>query len=169
LSQRTIAMPLAGNFLLRQATAQESGSDDRLCAAAGSLVRHVRGRKMRRYSTLYDELSAAFQFPWYFGENSAALDECLSDLDWLPSPRGIVLSISDPLEVLVDESDDGAMSWFIRRLTYAQREWAETSETGVGSDRPATPFQVVISTESAMKQVAERWGSAGAVFMSENQ
>jgi len=48
------------------------------------VVRLVRGAKMRTTARLFDEISAAFQFPCYFGENWDALDECLNDIDWLP-------------------------------------------------------------------------------------
>ncbi len=47
-------------------------------------LRHLRGTKMRTLQALFDETSAALQFPSYFGENWDALDECLNDLDWLP-------------------------------------------------------------------------------------
>jgi hypothetical protein len=45
------------------------------------VVRSVRGRKMTTTAQLYDEFAAALQFPPYFGENWAAFDECLSDMD----------------------------------------------------------------------------------------
>ncbi|NGY75562.1 hypothetical protein F6Y02_01625 [Bacillus megaterium] len=41
-----------------------------------------------------DEWAAALQFPDYFGENWAAFDECLNDLDWLPADR-YILFITD--------------------------------------------------------------------------
>ncbi|HEY2213168.1 MAG TPA: barstar family protein [Bradyrhizobium sp.] len=68
----------------------------------GTAVRFVRGNKMRRVDPLFDELSAAFQFPHYFGENWAALADCLGDLEWLGAPH-VVLIISRFPEVLVEE------------------------------------------------------------------
>jgi hypothetical protein len=65
-------------------------------------VRFVRGHKMRTLDGLFDEVSAACQFPYYFGENYAALAECLGDLDWLNSSR-LVLMISRFSELLADE------------------------------------------------------------------
>lgn len=29
------------------------------------------------------EISSAMRFPWYFGWNWAAFDECITDLEWL--------------------------------------------------------------------------------------
>ena len=158
------ALPGIAQFWLMGASPREVGNIEWLWESEGLLVRHVRGKKMRRYSSLYDEFAAAFQFPWYFGENSAALDECLSDLDWLPKPVTIVLSISDPAEVLSEESGQDALAWFVRRLAYAQREWAQTSETGVGSDRPPTPFHVVLNAGASSKAVFDRWRAAGAAL-----
>ena len=65
-------------------------------------VRFVRGNKMRTLNDLFDEVSAACQFPYYFGENYAALAECLGDLDWLNASR-FVLIISRCSELLADE------------------------------------------------------------------
>ena len=65
-------------------------------------VRFVRGHKMRTLGGVFDELSAACQFPYYFGENYAALAECLGDLDWLNS-SSFVLMISGFSELLADE------------------------------------------------------------------
>jgi hypothetical protein len=66
-------------------------------------VRWIRGKKMASYSDMFDEISAALQFPWYFGGNSAAFDECLADLSWLP-PGRIAICIDDLSLVLAKES-----------------------------------------------------------------
>src|SRR5215510_10518793 len=47
------------------------------------VVRFLRGRKMHESSGLDNEFAAAMQFPWYYGENWAAFDECLKDLSWI--------------------------------------------------------------------------------------
>jgi len=43
----------------------------------------LRGSKMKDYQGLYNEFGAALQFPYYFGENWNAFDECIKDLSWL--------------------------------------------------------------------------------------
>jgi len=60
---------------------------DRLAPFASephAVLRSLRGTKMRTLQGLFDEISAALQFPAFFGENWDALDDCLNDLDWLP-------------------------------------------------------------------------------------
>jgi Barstar (barnase inhibitor) len=51
----------------------------------------LRGKKMTTIQSAFDEIGAAFQFPWYFGENWAAFDECLNDPDWMPALATIVI------------------------------------------------------------------------------
>lgn len=43
----------------------------------------VRGKYMRNWSDVLREFSAALQFPYYFGFNYAALNDCMSDLSWI--------------------------------------------------------------------------------------
>lgn len=43
-------------------------------------VRHVRGRRMPTVAALFDEFAAALQFPYYFGRNKDAFDECFCEL-----------------------------------------------------------------------------------------
>ncbi len=46
---------------------------------------------------LFTEIADAFHFPDYFGHNWDALDECLADLDWIPSDN-YVLFVDNALE-----------------------------------------------------------------------
>ena len=43
----------------------------------GTSARILRGWKMRTVTKMFDEFGAAMQFPYYFGENWPAFDECL--------------------------------------------------------------------------------------------
>jgi len=47
---------------------------------------HVRDKK-----GFLDQIAKALHFPSYFGRNWDALNDCLSDLDWLPAKTGYVL------------------------------------------------------------------------------
>lgn len=68
-------------------------------------LRFVRGSKMKTVETLFDEFSAALQFPYYFGENWGAFDECIADLDWLPGETYIVV-ITNSDQLFEQESLD---------------------------------------------------------------
>src|SRR5438874_1571617 len=82
-----------------------SSADRASCAwdDAGLTVRVVRGRKMRTVDSMFDEVAAALQFPWYFGENWPAFSECLSAMYWLRVEGGIAILILDAIEVLTDD------------------------------------------------------------------
>lgn len=81
---------------------------------------YIRGKRCTDDESLFREFSAAFQFPSYFGMNYAALDECLTDLDWL-SFGGIFL--------LIDHADcifggnRKEQEWFRQFLRRIQAEW----------------------------------------------
>jgi hypothetical protein len=70
-------------------------------------ARIVRGQHCHSFADLGREWAAALQFPWYFGHNWDAFDECINDLEWFRCDRVAVL-ISRVEEVLIDEPDDFA-------------------------------------------------------------
>src|SRR5690554_1403318 len=51
-------------------------------------VKHVENK-----SDLLRVVATALKFPDYFGMNWDALDECLVDLEWMPSSSGYVLIV----------------------------------------------------------------------------
>jgi hypothetical protein len=109
----------------------------RLAADRDTAVRFVRGRKMKAVSGLFDEISAACQFPYYFGENWPAFEECLGDLDWLNASR-FVLMISEFDQILAGEPDE--MSAFARALRNAMDQF----NTGRTSDDQDSRFRVIV-------------------------
>ncbi len=91
-----------------------------------AVVRRARGTKMRTMGGMFDELAAALQFPTYFGENWAALDDMLLDLDWLPSHDHLLI-VSDAHDLLADEPDD-VLELLMRAFVRAHQAWGgETS------------------------------------------
>jgi len=97
-------------------------------------VRVLRGKKMRQLKCCFNEISAAFQFPYYFGENWNAVDECLSDLDWLPA-KGYVLLVANTIDILSQEKDE-ELKIFFRVLSSVSVEWTKA--------QPPKPFHVVL-------------------------
>jgi hypothetical protein len=124
-------------------------------------VRTVRGSKMRTEARLFDEFAAALQFPAYFGENWSALDDCLTDLDWLPPEAGYVLVVTEPLQVL--EASPGSLPVLVQCLTSACAEWSAPVALGESWDRPGVAFHTLLATSREDKaQVGALWMSAGA-------
>ena len=122
----------------------------------GLNVRWVRGRKMTTVARLFDEFSAALQFPYYFGENWAAFDECLSEEDWI-SRKSLVLVVTDADVVLADEESD--LSRLVEVFVSAHAAYSQPISVGEWWDRPAIPFHVVLQLS---ERGSERWVGAVA-------
>lgn len=150
------------SFLMLVTDAAAAGDYVRGLADGGVVVRTLRGRKMRTLQGVMDEVGAALQFPSYFGENWPALDECLSDLEWMLPAVAFVVLIQDSEQVLVD--DDGAkLQTFVEIFADAMSTFAEPIALGETWDRPAVPFHLVLQTEAdSEKSVLLRWTTAGA-------
>lgn len=89
----------------------------------GCVLREVRGTKMATVSAVFDEFAAAFQFPYYFGENKDAFDECMRDLDEFVGPaHGYVVVVRDADVLLRDEPIQRA--WFVDAMAFYASEWA---------------------------------------------
>lgn len=90
---------------------------------AGYVARELRGAKMRTTAGLFDEFAAAFQFPYYFGDNRDAFDECLRDLDeFVGEAPGYVAVIRDSADLLTDQRED--LEWFDAAMSDAADYWA---------------------------------------------
>lgn len=108
-------------------------------------VKLLRGNKMRSWKALFGEVSAALQFPYYFGENLNAFDECIADLEWLDA-RGYLLVILKADEILAD-GEDADFQALINHLNYAAAGWAKAVKEGQVWDRDGRPFHIVFHTE----------------------
>lgn len=123
------------------------------------VVRAIRGRKTRTLASLFDEFAAAFQFPYYFGENWAAFRDCISDLDWLPFKPGVVVLIYGAGEVLAD-AHPAELATLVQALVTAAEEFAEAVNEGEWWDRDPVPFHVVL--QGMGEGDFEGWRAAGA-------
>jgi hypothetical protein len=65
-------------------------------------IRFIRGHRCDTVDRLYQEWAAALQFPWYFGWNWDAFDECIRDLEWLPADAWILV-ITNIVDLLADD------------------------------------------------------------------
>lgn len=77
----------------------------------------IRGQNCKNTKELFREFSSALQFPYYFGNNWNALDECICDLSWLGENNGYVLFItnsdllSENLDILLETLSDASKFW----------------------------------------------------------
>ncbi|WP_062994146.1 barstar family protein [Nocardia mikamii] len=110
----------------------------------GYIAREVRGAKMRTTEGVFDEFAAALQFPYYFGDNRDAFDECLRDLDeFVGEASGYVIVIRDSGQLLADQRED--LEWFDEAMTAAASAWATRG----------TVFRVVLQRPSPSLSAVE--------------
>lgn len=57
----------------------------------GAYVSYLRGMRCKTENDFLIEVAASFQFPFYYGENWPAFDECIQDLEWLNFSRIFVI------------------------------------------------------------------------------
>jgi hypothetical protein len=128
-------------------------------------VRIIRGDKMQTWDALYDEVSAAFQFPLYFGRNIGALSESLREPDQEPVRSGRVCIIVAAELVLIKEPEE-QMGWFISCLQDARRDWTERPPEHLEGVVPvfSTVLVPLRDEESARDTIRQRWSSEGAVI-----
>ncbi|MFI9506502.1 barstar family protein [Nocardia sp. NPDC052566] len=113
-------------------------------APSDYVLRELRGAKMRTVAGVFDEFAAAFQFPYYFGANKDAFDECLRDLpDFVGEGTGYVAVIRDSSVLLADQP--GERPWFAEAVRDCATYFA----------RHAIAFRVVLQGEpSTLRAVA---------------
>jgi len=97
----------------------------------GTYAAYLRGKRCRTRTGFFREISAAMQFPAYFGENWDALSECLRDLnEWL-SFKAITVVIDDydrlfgsgqkaarDRETMRGVFEDAAAFWAVRDVAF---------------------------------------------------
>lgn len=109
----------------------------------GVLLLELDGRVMTTLEGVYKEFASAFQFPDYFGENLNALDECLTDLEWLPSARGYLLNIKNA-EFLLNEEEGDVFEGLLSIINNVGEDWATPVKQGEEWDREGFPFHIIL-------------------------
>ena len=87
-------------------------------------VRILRGKHCGTREELLDEFARGLDFPQYFGRNWDALEDCLTDLEWL-SAEAFVLIITNADQVL--KKSPGELKTLAGILAAVAAHWA-TSE-----------------------------------------
>ncbi len=106
------------------------------------LLLELDGSVMSTLDEMYQEFSSVLQFPDYFGNNFNALEECLTDLEWL-SATGYLLIFKNAEHLLEKEQDD-VLEGFLSILSEAGEEWARPVRQGEAWDRDGMPFHTVL-------------------------
>lgn len=122
--------------------------------AAKVAVRFVRGRKATTAAHFFDEVAAALQFPYYFGENWDALNDCITDLEWLHA-GAVVLCVTDAGRLLEASAADA--SKFVAVIKAAAKAWNHQ-----GKSNTAKAFHIVMQSSVADEAATrQRWQALG--------
>lgn len=113
----------------------------------------IQGAKCQTTAGLLTEHARALDFPDYFGHNWDALEECLTDLEWLPA-KGYILLITNAGCVLPDDEEE--YETFLEILRDAGEAWG-SGQAGMGARR-ATPFHVLFAVSEREKARRAHWG-----------
>ena len=119
----------------------------------GLVLKIIKGRHCKTPATLFAEFARALEFPDYFGHNWDAMEECLTDLEWLPA-RGYVLLITDAAHVL--PNDETEYETFLEILCDAGEAWG-SGKAGMAMQR-ATPFHVLFAVSKQERAKRAHWG-----------
>src|ERR1700733_3052735 len=109
------ASVISDSFLCDSLWAIEKDSSRRL------VVRVCRGTKILNDHGLFDEFAAAFQFPYYFGNNWPALKDCLGELSWIQAD-GCLLCITRA-ELLLADGCPGLFETLVNNLQRIAKGW----------------------------------------------
>ena len=86
-----------------------------------NVIRLIRGKNCQTKDGLLNEFSSALQFPYYFGKNWDAFDECITDLSWLKN-NNFILFITNA-NLLLKCGDPKELETFLEILKTAANFW----------------------------------------------
>lgn len=98
-------------------------------AQADAYTSYLRGKRCATEDDFLIEVSASFQFPFYYGENWPAFDECIQDLEWLKFSKIFIL-FDDFSQAFQDQNDiqqmlqERVIQYFARAIEY----WEENGK-----------------------------------------
>jgi len=115
--------------------------------ALRSVVRIIRGQRCSTRKLLFQEWAAALQFPYYFGENWDAFEECMADLAWLPRGHRFFF-VTNVDRILRDKQD---FRQFIDSLRSASEQ-----QGVVGGDDGEQPYRIIFHCEPKRLLIAQR-------------
>jgi hypothetical protein len=118
----------------------------------GFVRRDLAGARCATRDALLDAIAGALAFPAHFGRNWDALEDCLTDLSWLPA-RGYWLVVTAADRLLAGEAE--GYRTFIDLLGDVGRAWGRRATGHPG--RPAVPFHTVLIAGPARLGARADW------------
>ncbi len=123
----------------------------------------TRGYHCLTHTDLFDEWSAAMQFPWYFGHNWGAFHECIRDMGWLPA-KSYVYVVTSADRLLA--TDDRALQILINLFASSADEWANYVEGGPQWPQNAL-FHVLFQCDPTVEDATRRRLEAAGAHLEE--
>jgi Barstar (barnase inhibitor) len=84
-------------------------------------ARIIRGSRCADKQRTFQEWAAALQFPYYFGYNWDAFEECMGDLEWIDA-SAVIIFIAQAARILPDSSQDRNILFEILRSAALGRQ-----------------------------------------------
>jgi RNAse (barnase) inhibitor barstar len=82
----------------------------------------IEGDLIKDSNSLFLEMSEKLKFPEYFGKNWNALQDCLRDLEWIPSDYGYIIIWSNASIMMMTSPDE--FFEFMNILQYVNEYWS---------------------------------------------
>lgn len=98
---------------------------------------YVDSECMKTVSDLFECFSKSMDFPDYYGHNTGAFMECVTDMSWLISDSYFVI-IESAEKLLSNEPYE--IEWFLKKCSDISEEWSKPIQLGEAWDRPGKPF-----------------------------
>jgi RNAse (barnase) inhibitor barstar len=125
-------------------------------------IRMVRGNKSKTVPDFFNEIGAALQFPYYFGENWDAFDECITDLSWLDGDA--YLLIVNQANLLLQDATQKDFQILMQVLSDAHETWLRQPQI-VNEEEQPTAFHLLLAcTDEHLSAFSQRLTDAGVEF-----
>ena len=118
------------------------------------VIRKIMGNRSKDVQSFYGEIAAALQFPYYFGKNWWAFEECITDLDWAEGDAYLIL-VHDAC-LLLSEAPAKSFHTLLTLFEAANEEWL-TPNLYIPRERQPTPFHVLFQcTKDEIAEFSQR-------------
>ena len=109
-----------------------------------------RGSRMTTSADFYVEISASWQFPYYFRMNAAGVVDCMSDLTWMPSPNYVFIITSADQLLAKDRPEE--FKGFISDMVEVSRRWREDVPRLKGFGRVPATFTIIFQCDAEVEE-----------------